>query len=47
MNSSYDSAGYLKAELDYRAQRLTASTRGERRRHVRIPLVRRPADSTH
>lgn len=44
---TFDSTGYLKAELDYRAQRITAATRGERRRHLRVPLVRRPADSTH
>lgn len=43
---SYDSAGYLKAELAYRTQRIQATTRGDRRRHVRIPLVRRPADTT-
>lgn len=43
---TYDSAGYLKAELEYRNQRITATARGGRRRHVRVPLVRRPADST-
>lgn len=42
---TYDSAGYLKAELEYRAQRIR-TTRGDRRRHVRVPLVRRPADRT-
>lgn len=41
---SYDSTGYLRAELEYRAQRITAGTSGGRRRHVRVPLVRRPAD---
>lgn len=44
--TSYDGAGYLKAELEYRSQRIQATTRGSRRRHVRIPLVRRPADAT-
>lgn len=43
---TFDSTGYLKAELEYRTQRIQATTRGERRRHVRVPLVRRPADST-
>lgn len=42
---TYDSTGYLKAELDYRAARIAASTRGGRRRHVRVPLARRPSDS--
>lgn len=40
---TYDNTGYLKAELDYRAARIAATTRGGRRRHVRVPLVRRPA----
>lgn len=40
---TFDSTGYLKAELEYRNQRITATTRGRRRRH-RTPLVRRPAD---
>lgn len=43
---TFDSTGYLKAELDYRAARISATTRGGRRRHVRVPLVRRPADTT-
>ena len=47
MNSSYDGAGFIRAELEYRAQRATTSASGQRRRHVRIPLLRRPADSTH
>lgn len=42
---TYDSTGYLKAELDYRAARIAATTRGGRRRHVRVPLVR-PAGTT-
>lgn len=45
MTSSYDGAGFIRAELEYRAQRATTA-RGQRRRHVRIPLVRRPADGT-
>jgi YD repeat-containing protein len=42
---SYDGSGYLKAELAYRAQRISATTHG-RRGTVRVPRVRRPADRT-
>ena len=41
---SYDGSGYLKAELAYRAQRISATTHG-RRSTVRVPRVRRPARS--
>ena len=46
MTSSYDGAGFIRSELEYRAQRATGGARGQRRRHVRVPLVRRPADGT-
>ncbi|MCW2766631.1 MAG: hypothetical protein JWO11_2590 [Nocardioides sp.] len=37
----------LQAEIDYRANRIkTGMGGGKRRRHVRTPFVRRPAESS-
>ena len=37
----------FQAEIDYRTNRIRSGmTGGKRRRHVRTPLVRRPADTS-
>lgn len=42
---TYDSTGFLQAEIDYRTRRITAGT-SRRRARTRVPFVRRSADRT-
>ena len=41
-NNNFD---YYQAEIEYRSNRIRKDISGRNRRHVRMPFVRRPAET--